>query len=105
MRSKILVVLIIIAFLCPSSIYANFQHKKMLGKLTMVAILSTTAFVTKKLVNRDIYKTYAIRQSLPKPDKIMEFQDGFDRWQIEWYGDSVYVFKNGIFHYRRNLGD
>lgn len=105
MRSRVLVVFIIIAFLCSPSIYANYQYKKTLGKLMMIAILSATAFATKKLVDRDIRKTSAIRKNLSKPDRVIEFQDGFDKWRIEWYGNSVYVFKNGIFHYKRDCGD
>lgn len=105
MKSKILAIFITIAFLCPSYIYADFQHKKTLGKLAMIAVLSATAYINKKLIDRDIHKTDMIRQSLSKPDKIIEFQEGFDKWRVEWYGDSVYVFKNGIFYYKRDLED
>ncbi len=105
MRSRAFIVSIIIAFSYTSSIYADFQYKKTLGKVTMVVILSATAFINKKLVDRDVHNTDIIRQNLSKPDKVMEFQEGFDKWLIEWHGDSIYVFKNGIFYYRRDLGD
>jgi len=104
MRSRILAIFVIIAFLCPPSTYADFQNKKTLGKLAMVVILSATAFVNKKLVDRDANKTAKIRQNLSKPDKVIEFQDGFDKWRIEWHGEVIYVFKNGVFHYKRDLG-
>ncbi|MGB9598161.1 MAG: hypothetical protein ACPL7B_17875 [Candidatus Poribacteria bacterium] len=105
MRSKVIAIFIVIAFLYPSSIYADFQHKKTLGKFAMVVILSLSAFINKKLVDKDVRKTARIRQELATPDKAMEFQDGFDKWRIEWYGNTIYVFKNGIFYYKRNLED
>jgi len=103
MKSKILAVIVIIAFICPLSINAHSQHTKTIGKLTMIAILSVTAFVTKKLVDRDIDKTSKIRQNLTTADRVIEFQDGFDQWRIEWHGNFVYVFKNGIFQHKREL--
>lgn len=69
---------------------------KTLGKLTMVGILSATAFVVKMLVNRDQGAIDKLRESLGTPDRIIEFQKGFDHWRLEWYGENVYYFRNGF---------
>ena len=97
MKSKILTTLIIIAFIYPLSAKANSPNTKTLGKFAMVGILSITAFMVKKLVDRDNDKTAKVRQNLGTADKVMEFRDGFDQWHTEWHGDFVYTFKNGIF--------
>jgi hypothetical protein len=103
MKSKILAIAIIIAFLCPLSAKANSPNTKTLGKLTMVGILSITAFVVKKLVDSEIDKTAKIRQNFGTADNVMEFRDGFDQWRTEWHGKFVYTFKNGIFLRKQEL--
>lgn len=103
MKSKILTTLIIIAFIYPLSAKANSPNTKTLGKLTMVGILSITAFIVKKLVDKDIDKTAKLCQNLGTADKAIEFENGFDQWHIEWHGNFVYTFKNGIFQYKQEL--
>ena len=103
MKSKILSIAIIIAFIYPLSAKANSPNTKTLGKFTMVGILSITAFIVKKLVDRDIDKTAKVRQNLGTADKVMEFRDGFDQWCMEWHGNFVYTFKNGIFLRKQEL--
>lgn len=68
---------------------------KFVGKLTMVVILSAAAFVVKMLVDRDRKEADKIHEKLGPPDRIVEFQEGFDHWRIEWYRDKIYIFRNG----------
>ncbi len=100
---KIISMIIIIALSFPIHVRADVLNTKNVGKLTMVVILSVTAFLVKKLVNRDIDKTIKVREELGKPDRHIEFHEGFDYWRVEWYGDDVYVFRNDIFSHRMNL--
>jgi hypothetical protein len=69
---------------------------KTTGKLAMIAILSVTAFVIKMLVDRDRKELAGLREELGPPDRAIEYQEGFDHWRVEWYGDRVYVFRNGV---------
>ncbi len=100
---KITAIFVIFVLICPLPARSDdqFLNKKMLGKITMVAVLSVTSFVVKKLVNRDIRETTKIHKKLGKPDKVIEFQEGFDYWRMEWHGDYVYAFRNGVFAYKR----
>jgi len=95
---KITSISIIIAMLFPFSAGAGtpLLDTKTVGKLTMIAILSVTAFVVKMLIRRDREEAVELHEKLGTPDRIMEFREGFDQWQVEWYGDRVYVFRDGI---------
>jgi hypothetical protein len=104
---KITSVFVIFALMCPLPAKPDtpFVNTKLLGKLTMVAILSVNAFIVKKLVDRDINKTISIHKNLGLPDRVVEYQEGFDHWRIEWYGDYIYTFRNGVFSYKRVMSD
>lgn len=96
---KITSISIIIAMLFPLSIEAStLLDTKTVGKLTMITILAITAFVTKILVQRDKETAAEIHEKLGDPDRSMEFREGFDHWRVEWYGDRVYIIRNGILH-------
>jgi hypothetical protein len=71
---------------------------KTTGKLAMIAILSVTAFVIKMLIDRDRKELAGLREKLGTPDRAIEYQEGFDHWRIEWYGDNVYIFRNGVLY-------
>jgi hypothetical protein len=100
---KIISAFIIVALIFPFSAQADVLNTKNVGKLTMVAVLSVTAFFVKKLVDRDINKTVMIRKELSTPDRYVEFQQGFDSWRVEWHGENIYVFRNGIFSHKMNI--
>ena len=100
---KIISIIVIITLIFPIHVRADVLNTKNVGKLTMVVIISVTAFLVKKLVNRDVNKTIKIREELGKPDRYIEFQEGFDSWRTEWYGDDVYVFRDGIFSHKMKL--
>jgi hypothetical protein len=95
---KIISISIIIIMLFPLSLRAEDRilNTKTKGKLTMVAILSVFALVVKTLASRDQKAVNKLHDSLGAPDKIVEFQRGFDHWRLEWYGEQVYIFRNGI---------
>ena len=97
-------IIIIILFVFPLSARADdqFLSTKTLGKLTMIAVLSVSAFVVRMLVNRDRREAVRLHESLGPPDRSEEFQQGFDHWRVEWYGDRAYIFRNGVL-YRKNL--
>ncbi len=97
---KITSVLIIIAIAFPLSAGAGDRllGTKTTGKLAMIAILSVTAFVVKMLVDRDRREVAGLREKLGPPDRAVEFQEGFDHWRVEWYGDRVCVLRNGVLY-------
>ena len=97
---KIISLLIVIALFFSLSVSAegSFLDTKTAGKLTMIAILSAAAFVVKMLINRDRGEVAKLREQLGAPDRIMEYQEGFDHWRVEWYGNRSYIFRNGLLY-------
>ncbi len=80
------------------SLSAEALSTKTVGKLTMIAILSATAFVIKMLVNREQNEVAELHKRIGKPDRSIEFQKGFDHWRVEWYGNRTYTFRNGVLY-------
>ena len=68
------------------------------GKLALVAMLSGVAILTRYLVKRDIRTSKELHAQLGAPDRIVEFERGFDRWRIEWYCNRRYFFRNDVLH-------
>ena len=87
--------IIAIAFPLSAAAGDRFLDTKMVGKLTMVAILSVTALVVRMLIERDRNETAKLHQKLGAPDRSIEFQEGFCHWRVEWHGNSVYIFRDG----------
>ncbi len=87
-------IIILILFSLP----AMALDTKTLGKLTMVGVLSVAAFVVKMLNDNDHKAVARLHKTLGQPDKIIEYQKGFDHWRLEWYGDKIYFFRNGVIH-------
>ena len=100
---KIISTIIIIAFIFPLSAGAGDKllTTKTAGKLTMVAILLAAALVVRILVNKDKKEVAHLHERLGAPDRSMEFQEGFDQWRLEWYGDQVYTLRNGVLYKHR----
>jgi len=99
---KIISISIIVALVFPMSAGAEgqFLRTKTVGKLTMIATLSAVAFVVKMLVDRDRKEVARLHERLGLPDRSVEFQEGFDRWRVEWYENRVYIFRNGVLYSR-----
>ena len=88
--------LLLIVFLLTSISTAHSFSVKTRGKLTLAAILSGIAILTKYLVDRDKQTVEALHAKLGKPDRTVEYERGFDIWRIEWYGNQKYIFRNHV---------
>lgn len=86
---------IVVLLLSPLS-SAHGIGVKTQGKLALVAILGGVAILTKYLVGRDGRAVEAFHTKLGPPMRVIEFERGFDRWRIEWYGNRRYVFRNNV---------
>ena len=62
----------------------------------LVAILGGVAILTKYLVGRDQGTVESLHAKLGPPERVTQFERGFDQWRIEWYGNRRYVFRNNI---------
>lgn len=89
--------LLLFVFLLTSISTAHSISVKTRGKLTLAAILFGIAVLTKHLVDRDKQTVEALHAKLGEPDRIVEYERGFDVWRIEWYGNQKYIFRNHVF--------
>jgi len=96
---KILCILLAVSLLLAPLARAQckFLDTKTRGKLSLVVLLTGIAIVTDLLVNFDRKNVDKLHAKLGQPDKTLEFQKGFDRFRIEWYGEKKYLFRNGVF--------
>ena len=67
---------------------------KLRGKIALGGILSCLAYVTHALVKRDKRAVEELHLRLGPPDRVVQFERGFDLWRIDAYGERSYVFRN-----------
>ena len=67
---------------------------KLRGKIALGGILSGLAYVTHTLVKRDKRAVEELHLRLGPPDRVVQFERGFDLWRIDAYGEQSYVFRN-----------
>ena len=86
---------VVVLLLSPISTAHSISVKNQ-GKLALVVILGGVAVLTKYLVQRDRQAVEAFHARLGPPERVIEFERGFDRWRFEWYENRRYVFRNNI---------
>ena len=72
--------------------------RKSKGKLVLVGILSGLGYLTHTLVTRDTRATATLKARLGPPERIIQFERGFDQWQVNYYRQQYYIFRNNRFH-------
>ena len=88
---------LLLCLLCGLTPPAESISVKLKGKIVLGGILSGLAVVTSALVTHD-KRTAAKRQPhLGPPDRVIQFEHGFDRWRINAYGEQCYLFRNNRF--------
>jgi len=75
---------------------AHGLSTKMQGKLSLVFILFGIGVLTKYLIHSDQKAIENLHAKLGQPDRVVEYQKGFDHWRIEWYDGKRYKFRNGV---------
>ena len=70
---------------------------KLRGKIVLGGILSGLAYVTHALVTRDKRAVEKLHLRLGPPDRVIQFERGFDLWRIDYYGEQSYLFRNNRF--------
>lgn len=93
---KITCYLVIVVLLLSPIASTHGIGVKTQGRLALVAILGGIAILTKYLIERDGRTVEAFHTRLGPPMRVIEFERGFDRWRIEWYGNRRYVFRNNV---------
>lgn len=70
---------------------------KLRGKIALAGILSGLAYVTHAVVTRDRRAVEKLRLQLGPPERVVQFERGFDLWRIDYYGERCYMFRNDLF--------
>ena len=70
---------------------------KLRGKLTLAGILAGLAYVTHSLVRHDRHTGEELQFKLGTPNRIVEFERGFEKWRVNYYQDYFYMYLNNRF--------
>ncbi len=70
---------------------------KLRGKIALAGILSGLTYLTHALVTRDRRAVEKLRLHLGPPERVVQFEQGFDIWRIDHYEEQCYMFRNNLF--------
>ena len=102
MNQRLVCYLVVIVLLLSPISTAHSISAKTQGKLVLAAVLGGVAILTKYLVGRDQAAVGALHAKLGPPERVVKFERGFDQWQVEWYGNQGYVFRNNVLQKEAN---
>ena len=70
---------------------------KLRGKLALAGILSGFVYLTHTLVKRDRQAAENLQFQLGPPERIIQFERGFEQWDVHYYRQHTYFFLNNRF--------
>ena len=95
-RKKICAFVLIVCLFSGLAPTAESVSVKLRGKIALGGILSGLAYVTYALVTHDKRAAEKMQLHLGPPDRVIQFERGFDRWRIDAYRDQCYLFRNNL---------
>ena len=96
-RQKVCAFVLIVCLISGLTPTAESVSVKLRGKLALGGILSGLAYATYTLVKRDKRAVEQLQLHLGPPDRVIQFERGFDRWRVNYYGQQCYLFRNNLF--------
>ncbi len=94
---KLLCFILIACLIWNLSLSAEGLSVKLRGKLALAGILSGIAYLTHTLVKRDMHAAEDLQTQLGPPERIIQFERGFDQWDVHYYREHSYFFLNNRF--------
>ena len=70
---------------------------KLRGKIALGGILTGLAYATHALIKRDKRAVEQLKLHLGPPERVIQFERGFDLWRIHYYAEQYYMFRNNRF--------
>ena len=70
---------------------------KLRGKIALAGILSGLAYTTHTLIKRDRRAVEKLQRHLGPPERVIQFERGFDVWRVNYYRERCYIFRNNRF--------
>ena len=96
-RQKVCAFVLIICLISGLTPTAESISVKLRGKIVLGGILSGLAYATYALVKRDKRAVEKLQLHLGPPERVIQFERGFDRWRVNSYGEQCYLFRNNLF--------
>ena len=96
-RQKVCAFVLIVCLISGVTPTAESVSVKLRGKIVLGGILSGLAYATYTLVKRNKQAVEQLQFHLGPPDRVILFERGFDRWQVNYYGEQCYLFRNNLF--------
>ena len=96
-RRKVWAFVLIVCLIWGLTPTAESLSVKLRGKIALGGILSGLAYVTHRLVTRDKRASEKSQLHLGPPDRVIQYERGFDRWRVNYYGEQCYLFRNNLF--------
>ena len=96
-KKKICAAALILCLICGWTPTAESISVKLRGKIALVGILSGVAYLTHTLVKRDRRAVAQLEFRLGPPERVIQFERGFDLWRINYYRQQCYIFRNNRF--------
>lgn len=96
-RQKVCAFVLIVCLISGLTPTAESVSVKLRGKIALGGILSGLACVTYALITRDKRAAEKLQLHLGPPDRVIQFERGFDLWHINYYGERCYLFRNNLF--------
>ena len=93
-RQKVCAFVFIVCLFSGLTPTAESISVKLRGKIVLGGILSGLAYATYTLVKRDKRAVEKLQLHLGPPDRVIQFERGFDRWRVNAYGEQCYLFRN-----------
>ena len=95
-RKKVWAFVLIVCLMCGLVPTAESVSVKLRGKIALGGILSGIAYVTYRLVKNDKRAAEKLQLHLGPPDRVTQFERGFDQWRIDAYREQCYLFRNNL---------
>lgn len=96
-RQKVCAFVLIVCLFSGLTPAAESISVKLRGKIALGGILSGLAYAAYTLVKRDKRAVEKLQLHLSPPDRVIQFERGFDQWRINYYGEQCYLFRNNLF--------
>lgn len=96
-RKKICAFALVLCLMWGLTPAAESISVKLRGKIALAGVLSGLAYATHTLIKRDRRAVERLQLHLGPPERVVQFERGFDLWRVNYYPEQCYIFRNNRF--------
>lgn len=93
-RKKICTFALVLCLMWGLTPTAESISVKLRGKIALAGVLSGLAYTTYTLIKRDRRAVERLQLHLGPPERVVQFERGFDLWRVNYYREQCYIFRN-----------